>query len=117
MSRRSSSAAARLEEQASVFAALGDPTRLSLVTQLIDGKPHSISTLTAGTQITRQAVTKHLTVLEDVGLVSKIKDGRESLYELDPEPLESIQEYLKVIAAQWDDALLRLKAFVESDSI
>ncbi|MNT72542.1 hypothetical protein D3C72_2111520 [compost metagenome] len=52
-------------------------------------------------------------MLEDVGLVSKIKDGRESLYELDPKPLESLQEYLEVIASQWDKALNNLKAFVE----
>lgn len=115
MSRRNSSAALQIERQAPIFAALGDPTRLSLVAKLIDGKPHSISALTEGTQITRQAVTKHLTVLEGVGLVSKIKDGRESLYELDPKPLESLQEYLDVIAAQWDQALHSLKAFVEKD--
>ncbi len=96
-----------------MFAALGDPKRLALVTKLIDRKAHSISDLTAGTKITRQAVTKHLTVLEGVGLVSKVKDGRECLYELDPKPLKSVQEYLEVISAQWDDALQRLKAFVE----
>lgn len=84
-----------------------------MVTKLIDRKPHSISMLTSGTKITRQAVTKHLMVLEGVGLVSKIKDGRESLYELDPKPLESLQEYLEVISKQWDHALNSLKAFVE----
>jgi DNA-binding transcriptional ArsR family regulator len=99
--------------QADIFAALGDPTRLSLVVKLIDRKPHSISTLTDGRKITRQAITKHLTVLEGVGLVSKIKDGRESLYEIDTKPLESLQEYLEVIASQWDKALHNLKKFVE----
>lgn len=113
MPRTSSSAAYKIEHQAEIFAALGDPTRLSLVAKLNDGQAHSISALTDGTKITRQAVTKHLTVLEDVGLVSKIKEGRESLYELDPKPLESLQEYLQVIAAQWDQALHSLKAFVE----
>lgn len=102
-----------MEQQAQVFAALGDPTRMSLVAKLIDGKPQSISTLTAGSKITRQAVTKHLSVLENVGLVSKIKDGRESLYELDPKPLLSLQEYLQVISSQWDEALNDLKRFVE----
>lgn len=101
------------ERQAHVFAALGDPTRLSLVSKLINRRPHSISTLTEGTKITRQAITKHLTVLEGVGLVTKVKDGRESLYELDPKPLESLQEYLAVIAQQWDQSLLNLKKFVE----
>lgn len=86
---------------------------MSLVTKLIDGKPQSISTLTAGSKITRQAVTKHLSVLENVGLVSKIKDGRESLYELDPKPLLSLQEYLQIISSQWDNALNDLKRFVE----
>lgn len=86
---------------------------MSLVAKLIDGKPQSISTLTAGSKITRQAVTKHLSVLENVGLVSKIKDGRESLYELDPKPLLSLQEYLQVISSQWDEALNDLKRFVE----
>ena len=87
--------------------------RLRLVTKLIDHKTHSISSLTEGTKITRQAITKHLSVLENVGLVTKIKNGRESLYELDPEPLESIQHYLKAIAAEWDQTLNSLKKFVE----
>jgi DNA-binding transcriptional ArsR family regulator len=101
------------KQQANVFAALGDPTRLLLITKLIDGKPRSILALTGGTKITRQAITKHLSVLEDVGLVSKIKEGRESLYELDAKPLEPLREYLDVIADQWDKALHDLKAFVE----
>lgn len=113
MSRQSSSSARKIEQQAHIFAALGDPTRLALVSKLIDRRPHSISNLTDGSKITRQAVTKHLRVLENVGLVSKNIEGRESLYELDPKPLESLQEYLQVIAAQWDQALGDLKAFVE----
>lgn len=113
MSRKSNSLALKTEQHANIFAALGDPIRLSLVAKLIDGKPHSIATLTTGTNVTRQAITKHLTVLENVGLVSSIKEGRESLYELDPQPLESLKEYLDVIASQWDRALHRLKAFVE----
>lgn len=116
MSRSNASLALKTERQAQLFAALGDPTRLSLVTKLVDRRPHSIAALTEGTKISRQAVTKHLAVLEDVGLVSKVKDGRESLYELDPEPLASMQEYLEVIARQWDHALLRLKSFVEEKS-
>lgn len=63
--------------------------------------------------MTRQAVTKHLTVLEGVGLVSKTKEGRECLYVLDPQPLKSLQEYLDIISAQWDQALQNLKSFVE----
>ena len=113
MSQRSSSAVLKVEQQAHIFAALGDATRLSLVAKLIDRKPHSISTLTDETSITRQAITKHLTVLENVGLVTKFKEGRESLYELDPKPLASLQEYLKIIASQWDQSLNNLKSFVE----
>ncbi|MCX6129232.1 MAG: helix-turn-helix domain-containing protein, partial [Proteobacteria bacterium] len=85
-----------------------------LVTKLNDGKPHSISELTQGTKITRQAVTRHLTVLENVGLVTKVKEGRESLYELDPKPIQSMQECLDIIAYQWDDALQNLKKFLEN---
>ena len=113
MSRRSSSAAAKIKHQAEIFAALGDSTRLTLVSKLIDGQPHSISSLAEGSQITRQAITKHLTVLEGIGLVSKIKEGRESLYELDPKPLKSLHEYLDIISSQWDDSLQSLKQFVE----
>jgi DNA-binding transcriptional ArsR family regulator len=114
LSRLSNFSARKTEQQAHIFAALGDPNRLSLVAKLIDGKPHSISTLTAGSKVTRQAITKHLTVLENVGLVSKFKEGRESLYELRPKPLESLHEYLEVIASQWDKALNNLKRFVEA---
>lgn len=115
MSTRSNSAALKTERQATIFAALGDPTRLSLVSKLIDGKAHSISTLASDTHITRQAVTKHLRVLENVGLVTNLKSGRESLYELDTKPLASIQEYLDIIANEWDKSLKDLKAFVENN--
>jgi DNA-binding transcriptional ArsR family regulator len=110
---KASSAQLRTEKQANVFAALGDPTRLSLVAKLLDHQGHSISDLTEGTKITRQAVTKHLAVLQGVGLVSCLKEGRQSLYELDPKPLESLREYLGVIAAQWENKLGDLKKFVE----
>jgi DNA-binding transcriptional ArsR family regulator len=113
LAKHNSLAKLKIKTQAEIFAALGDPTRLSLVIKLIDGKSQSILTLTAGSKITRQAVTKHLAVLENVGLVSKTKNGRESLYELDAKPLESLREYLEIIASQWDKSLNDLKAFVE----
>ncbi|MEO5668770.1 MAG: metalloregulator ArsR/SmtB family transcription factor [Bdellovibrionota bacterium] len=113
MSRRRDSAALTLERNAETFAALGDPIRLSLVTKLIGSEPRSISDLTEGTRVTRQAITKHLRVLENVGVVHSVKHGRESLFKLDPKPLASMQEYLAVIASQWDDTLKRLKTFVE----
>lgn len=114
MSRSNLAVATKLKQHAEMFAALGDPTRLTLVSKLVGGKPHSISELTEGAKITRQAVTQHLRVLENVGVVRSEKKGRESLYELDPKPLESIQEYLNVIAEQWERSLSNLKAFVES---
>lgn len=95
-----------------IFAALGDDTRLSLLQKLSDG-PRSISQLSEGTAITRQAVTKHLRVMESVGLVSCSRQGRESLFQVDPAPLHQAQDYLSLVSARWDDALGRLKAFVE----
>ncbi|MGV3580807.1 MAG: ArsR/SmtB family transcription factor [Methylophilus sp.] len=113
MFRRAGFTSINTEQRANIFAALGDPTRLTLVDKLIDGKLHSISSLTTDTKLTRQAITKHLNVLGNVGIVSNIKAGRESLYALDPKPMKSIQEYLAIIAAQWDNTLQDLKAFVE----
>lgn len=99
--------------RAPVFAALGDETRLVLVTKLADGQPHSISRLTRGSRITRQAITKHLRVLEEVGLVRCSRLGRESLFQLDPQPFADMRDYLDFVSGQWDQALGRLKAFVE----
>ena len=101
------------QAQAPVFSALGDPTRLWLVGRLSDGSPQSISELTAGSQLTRQAITKHLQVLEGAGLVRSSRSGRESRYALDPVPIAGAREYLDRVSAQWDEALGRLKAFVE----
>ena len=107
------SAAAVLRTRASVFAALGDETRLGLLARLTSGEPLSIARLTEGTKLTRQAVTKHLRVLEDVGVVFSVKAGRESRFALDPRPIVSAQEYLEHVSRQWDTALARLKALVE----
>jgi DNA-binding transcriptional ArsR family regulator len=96
-----------------VFAALGDETRLSLVAKLSRGQPHSISQLTEGSRLTRQAITKHLRVLERAGIVHSIRTGRESLFKFDPEPIHEINEFLSRVSEQWDEALGRLKAFVE----
>ncbi len=98
---------------APVFAALGDETRLALVRRLSDGQPHSISQLTEGSKLTRQAITKHLRVLEDVGMVRSCRSGRESRFALDPQPIESAKSYLHRVSQQWDQALARLKDFVE----
>ena len=102
-----------LKTRASVFAALGDETRLSVLARLSRGEPQSISRLTAGTDLTRQAVTKHLRVLADAGVVRSLRSGRESLFELEPQPLEVARDYLDQVSRAWDDALARLKAHVE----
>lgn len=102
------------ETLASVFAALGDPTRLRLVALLCAGGAFSIAQLTANTAITRQAVTKHLNVLADAGVVRDMKAGRERLWQLDPAQIEAAQRTLEVIGRQWEAALGKLKAFVET---
>src|SRR6266404_37934 len=96
-----------------VFAALGDATRLAVLTKLCNGKPQSISRLTTGTNLSRQAVTKHLRVLANAGVVRNIRVGRESLFELEPQRLAELRNYLDQVSQQWDDALARLKSHVE----
>jgi DNA-binding transcriptional ArsR family regulator len=105
---------AQREAHAPVFAALGDETRLSLVAKLCRGQPCSISQLTKGSRLTRQAITKHLRVLERAEIVRSVRAGRENLFELDPEPIEELKKYLDLVSKQWDQALARLKSFVES---
>jgi DNA-binding transcriptional ArsR family regulator len=107
--RRSSVAA-----KAILFAALGDETRLLLLAKLARGQHYSIAQLTDGTKLTRQAVTKHLRVLERVRVVHTRRSGRERLFEIDPQPLEDLAAYLDSVSKQWDAALLRLKAFAET---
>lgn len=107
------SAALKRKARASVFAALGDETRLALVAKLCLRQPYSISQLTHGSKLTRQAITKHLRVLESAGIVHSIRRGRESLFEFDPQPITGIKEYLDFVSGQWDQALSRLKSFVE----
>ena len=106
--------AARRRHHAVVFAALGDETRLSLVTALCGGEPRSIAQLTDGSRMTRQAITKHLRVLENVGIVRSVRAGRESRFEFHPEPLNELKEYLARVSEQWDQVLSRLKTLVES---
>ena len=105
--------ARQLRRQAPIFAALGDETRLRLVARLCEQSPSSISELTDGHPITRQAITKHLQVLESVGVVRGEMAGRVRLFELNPEPLLQAKDYLILVSAQWDEALARLKAHVE----
>jgi DNA-binding transcriptional ArsR family regulator len=102
-----------IKARASVFAALGDETRLSVLTRLCDGRRESIARLTAGTRLSRQAATKHLRVLARAGVVRSVKVGRESLFEIEPRPIAEARDYLDQVSRQWDDALARLKAHVE----
>jgi len=102
-----------LRRNAPIFAALGDATRLTLVTKLSGGSRFSIARLRKGSTLTRQAITKHLKVLQDAGLVRGVRRGRENLFELEPEPLDEARRALDGISRQWDEALARLKSFVE----
>lgn len=103
-----------LRKAVPVFAALGDETRLRVIALLCTGGALSIAQLTAGTDITRQAVTKHLQVLADAGLVRDLRQGRERLWEFEPSRLDEARRSLDTIAGQWDQALLRLKASLET---
>ncbi|OFW03528.1 MAG: transcriptional regulator [Acidobacteria bacterium RIFCSPLOWO2_02_FULL_67_36] len=110
---RSAKATAELAGSAPVFAALGDGTRLRLVSRLSRDGPTSITRLSAGFPITRQAVTKHLRVMEDAGLVRSVQHGRESVWQLEQKRLAEARRHLETISAQWDETLDRLKSFVE----
>jgi DNA-binding transcriptional ArsR family regulator len=103
----------RSPNPAVLFAALGDATRLSLLRRLSVEGPLSITRLSEGTGVTRQAITKHLNTLDHVGLVRHARRGRERVWELERKRLETARAYLERIAAQWDAAADRLKAFVE----
>jgi len=113
MSRSHGAAALKLTEAVPVFAALGDATRLSLLGRLSVDGPLSITRLSEGTGVTRQAITRHLYALGDAGLVHNARRGRERVWELDLKRLEEAKRCLDQIAAQWDAAADRLKAFVE----
>jgi DNA-binding transcriptional ArsR family regulator len=104
---------ASLQQAAPVFAALGDPTRLRLVAALCAGSALSIAQLTAGTAVTRQAVTRHLETLAAAGLVRDVRHGRERLWEFEPARIDEARRSLDAIAQQWDAALQRLKSLVE----
>ena len=104
---------ARVEAQAPVFAALGSVTRLELVSRLSDGEAHSIAALTDGLDLTRQAVTKHLQVLQQAGIVDQKRVGRESRFTIQPDSITQAKKYLMRVSAQWDQAIARLRATVE----
>lgn len=107
------SPAAEAPGPARVFAALGDRTRLRLLARLSDGGSRSIAALSQDSELTRQAVTKHLRVLEEAGLVANVRAGRESRFQYRPEPLVEARAWLDRISGQWDEALGRLRDLVE----
>jgi DNA-binding transcriptional ArsR family regulator len=97
---------------AQLFAALGDETRQQLLARLLEG-PLSITSLTEGTGISRQAVTKHLRVMSDAGLVRADKRGRESVWTIEANALEEARAFIEQISNRWDNALARLRSLVE----
>jgi DNA-binding transcriptional ArsR family regulator len=113
MSRASAAAGPPVRDAAPLFAALGDETRLRLLIRLSSGGPGSITQLSAKSAVTRQAITKHLRVLADAGLVRSSRRGRERVWDLEPKRLADAHAYLERISKQWDDALGRLRQFVE----
>lgn len=106
--------AARVQQAAALFNALGDPTRLSLVQRLSSKGPESTSGLSEGAAVSRQAISKHLDVLSDAGLVLSFREGRERIWKLKPDRLQDARAALNHIDALWDQALGRLKAHVEA---
>ncbi|HVX38253.1 MAG TPA: metalloregulator ArsR/SmtB family transcription factor [Gemmatimonadaceae bacterium] len=113
MSPNTRSTAAWRRKHAPIFAALGDPTRLEIVTKLGDGARRSIAELTEGTGLTRQAVTKHLRVLEEARIVREHHAGRARMFALDPEPILELREFVDQMSERWDRALERLRQMVE----
>ena len=99
---------------ARVFFALGDGTRLAVVKRLLAAGALSATALAQDAQISRQAIVKHLQVLEDAGLVEHERSGREVLYALDRRRIVEARAFLDAISAGWDRALDKLKDLVES---
>ena len=99
--------------QASTFAALGDETRLSLIARLCQVSRQSITQLSEKSRLTRQAVTKHLQILERAGLVHSVRKGRETLFEFDAAPISTMSQYLELVSRQWEKKLVDLQTFLE----
>lgn len=115
MVRSRTPAAPKLADAAPVFAALGDETRLSIVSRLCTSGPQSIVRLTADAEVSRQAITKHLHALAHAGLVRSRREGRERIWEIQTKRLTEVGRYLDEISGQWDAAIARLRAFVEDE--
>jgi len=102
-------------DRAPLFDALGDPNRLRIITRLCDGGPCSTTEVTTVVSVSRQAATKHLLLLEAVGLVSSQRHGRERIWRVQPRPLTDASEYLNTLSHRWDSAIDRLRTYVESE--
>lgn len=98
-----------------VFEAVADPTRRGLLERLREAGPLSLTELSVGLPITRQAVTKHLDALRRAGLVHVERRGRERMHELDPAPLRDVVDFLAPYAAAWDERLARLATHLEEN--
>lgn len=106
----------KLAGAAPVFTALGDETRLRIVSRLAREGPLSIARLTDGTQLSRQAISKHLRVLSDAGLARGRRSGREQIWQIEARRLRDARRYLGEISAQWEEAIGRLRRLVEQDT-
>ena len=104
-----------LEHEQSLFAALADPMRRNLLVNLAEHSPRTATQLAQEYPITRQGILKHLTILEEAGLVAVHQAGREKRYTLRPEPLEELEQWIAGISAKWDERLLRLKTWLENE--
>ena len=98
---------------AAVFRALGDPVRLKMVQRLTEGRPATISVVSAGLGITRQGARKHLQVLAAAGLVPLEPKGREVTVGLEVGSLGSARAFISELGNRWDARLDALKEFVE----
>jgi DNA-binding transcriptional ArsR family regulator len=107
---------AREQVAVDVFFALGDPTRLAVVTRLGRAGAQSATALSDGAGVTRQAISRHLQVLEGAGLVSHQRQGREVLYLLETARFEQAQAFLEGVSAGWDRAIARLRRMVEDEA-
>lgn len=115
MSRSRGGSALRVADAVPVFAALGDATRLRLVGRLATEGPLSMTRLTEGEGVTRQAIARHLYALDSAGLVRHTRKGRERMWQLELQRLDEARRWLDQVSAEWDRAAERLKAFVEGD--
>ena len=109
--------AARARAAAPLFAALGDETRLQMLMRLAASGPESIAQMSAKSHVSRQAITKHLQVLEHAGFVVGERRGREHIWRIEPRQFAQVHDHLARISKQWDEALERLRAFVDDEEM